>query len=178
MERYAASQRAYHTIRHVEECLACLDRVRDAAARPAEVELALWFHDVIYDPRRNDNEARSADMATRAILEAGGRDALAARIDVLIVATADHSPAEDPDTRLLLDIDLSILGAPDARFDEYERQIRQEYAWVPSADYQAARGRFLTSMLERRRIYQTEALEELEAPARINLRRALAQAAS
>ena len=132
VQRYAASQRAYHTLEHIRECLTWLERAHDAAERPAEVELALWFHDVIYDPRRNDNEARSADMATRTILEAGGSDALAARIDVLIVATADHGPVEDPDTRLLIDIDLSILGAREARFDEYERQIRQEYAWVPA----------------------------------------------
>ena len=63
LARYAEGQRAYHTLQHLGECLVHLARERDGAERPAEVALALRYHDAIYDVHRHDNEARSADWA-------------------------------------------------------------------------------------------------------------------
>ena len=170
---YREPHRAYHTERHLEECFAHFDTVASLAERPAEIELALFFHDVIYDTQRSDNEARSAQWARR-VLEDASRTAAARRVEDLIMATRHDALPEAPDARLLVDIDLSILGATPERFDEYELQIRQEYEWVPEPSFREQRAAILEQFLERPRIYNTPALhEECETQARTNLQRSL-----
>jgi predicted metal-dependent HD superfamily phosphohydrolase len=88
----------------------------------------------------------------------------------MILATKHAALAEDPDTRLLTDIDLAILGAPPARFADYERQIRQEYSWVPDVFFAAKRTEILRGFLARPRIYGTDFFRDrFEARARENL---------
>jgi predicted metal-dependent HD superfamily phosphohydrolase len=171
---YSEEQRQYHTLQHLRECLAHLDAAASLALHPAEVELALWFHDAVYDPLRNDNEERSAEWAWRSILAAGCGEDLAQRVQALVLATKGHSASDDADTRLLLDIDLAILGAAPARFDEYERQIRAEYAHVTEAEYRFGRAEVLAAFLGRPRVYLTAAFHDaLEHRARENLGRSL-----
>lgn len=55
MQRYAEPHRHYHTMRHLDECFANFEAVCHDATRPAEIELALWFHDANYDVKRHDN---------------------------------------------------------------------------------------------------------------------------
>jgi predicted metal-dependent HD superfamily phosphohydrolase len=173
---YSERHRHYHTLQHLRECLAHCDAAGTLARRPAEVELALWFHDAVYDSQRDDNEERSADWAERSVLAAGCDPAGAARVRALVLATKGHiAPAEDIDTQLLVDIDLAILGTSPQRFDEYERQIRAEYAHVPQDAYRAGRSRVLQDFLDRPRIYVTAAYHDaLEQPARANIGRTLA----
>ncbi|MDB5901054.1 MAG: hypothetical protein JWP41_4656 [Ramlibacter sp.] len=172
---YSERHRHYHTLQHLRECLAHLDAAASLARRPAEVELALWFHDAIHDPRRDDNEERSADWAASAARAGGCAADVAQRIRSLVLATKTHQPAsDDPDTRLLLDIDLAILGAAPARFAEYERQVRAEYAHVPEPDFRAARAHVLAGFAARPRIYGTDAFHDaLESRARRNLEASL-----
>src|SRR6478735_4057334 len=68
---YSEAHRKYHTLQHLSECVATLDSVRASIPHPAEVEIALWFHDAIYDTKRSDNEAQSAEWATTALSAAG-----------------------------------------------------------------------------------------------------------
>lgn len=169
---YSEQHRNYHTLQHLRECLAHADAVRTLARRPAEVELALWFHDAVYDPSRTDNEARSAQWAHASVLAAGCDAAIADRVSALVLATAGHHASDDVDTQLLLDIDLSILGSSYSRFDEYERQVRMEYAHVDDAAFRAGRLKFVDGMLARPAIYGTQVYREaLEPRARENLRR-------
>ncbi|KQT11129.1 HD domain-containing protein [Ramlibacter sp. Leaf400] len=169
-------QRHYHTLQHLRECLAHFEAASMLARRPAEVELAIWFHDAVYDPRREDNEQRSADWARDSVLAAGCDAQVADRVHALVLATRGHvAEGDDPDTRLLLDIDLAILGAAPARFDDYERQVRREYAHVDDAQWGAGRARVLRGFLGRPRIFATDAFRDaLEARARDNLARSLA----
>jgi predicted metal-dependent HD superfamily phosphohydrolase len=176
LARYGEPHRAYHTLQHLEECFSHLERARDLAERPAEVAIAIWFHDAIYDPHAADNEERSADWAASAVKEAGVGEAVAARIRQLILATRHEGEPAAGDATLLVDIDLAILGATQSRFDEYEAQIRREFVWVPEALYRATRSGILRGFLGRTRIYRTERFREwFEAAARSNLERALAR---
>ena len=65
----------------------------------------------------------------------------------LVGLTSHTDPTPDPSGRLLCDIDLAILGSEPETFDTYDRQIREEYAWVPEPEFRAARAAVLASLL-------------------------------
>lgn len=166
---YSEPQRHYHNQQHIAECLEEFDRARHLAQEPEAVELALWFHDAVYDPKASDNEERSAAMAVRC-LEAGGKPKLAAAVGSLVMATKSHSAEAGPDAGLLVDVDLSILGKSDQRFSEYEAQIREEYRWVPGLVFKPKRAEILQRFLDRKRIYATDLFaSKYEETARRNL---------
>lgn len=169
---YTEPQRQYHTLQHLGECLAVFDSVQTHAEHPHEVELALWFHDAVYDIKGHDNERRSADWARDALRDAGVDAGPAQRVHDLIMATRHTAVPSGHDEQLLVDIDLSILGAERARFDEYEQQIRKEYAYVPGFLFRRKRREILKGFLDRPTIYSTPHFHDaLEARARDNLRR-------
>jgi predicted metal-dependent HD superfamily phosphohydrolase len=176
LAEYGSSDRFYHTLKHLGECLDLAEEAVDLAERPGEVTIALWFHDVVYDTRRSDNESRSADWAEAVLMQAGAATAEAERIRELILATRHTDLPAPGDAALTVDIDLAILGAPPVRFAEYEIQIHREYAWVPELVFRPTRARILQGFLDRKRIYTTAAFaERFEAQARANLLRTLAQ---
>lgn len=168
--RWAEPHRHYHTLDHLEFCLAELDAHRALADSPDIVEVALWFHDAIYVPRAADNEARSASLAANMLRSVGVAPAFIRKVEDLILATRAHAAADDPDTDLLLDIDLSVLGAAPEDYQAYAAAIRREYAWVPETDYRAKRSAVLARFLERSRIYRhAPFFDRLEKSARANL---------
>ena len=171
---YAEPQRHYHTQQHLAECLAHFDAVWQQAQRPGEVAMALWFHDAIYDVKAKDNELRSAQWAVQALKDCGAADETCQRVHALIMATCHtETPAEastEADAKLLVDIDLAILGASPERFAEYDAQVAAEYAWVPRLVYRFKRKQVLNSFLQRDAIYLTPHFHQrLEAQARRNL---------
>jgi len=167
-------QRHYHTLEHLQECLALFDEVHTLADHSADVELALWFHDAVYQPGEDSNELKSAYLAERALGAAGLAREEAGTIRRMILATRHHARPETPDEALLLDIDLSILGAAPARFDRYEDDIRKEFYAVPWQQYVTGRRRVLRGFQDRPRIYHTGHFHDLlDAPARMNLSRSL-----
>ncbi len=165
-ERYSEPHRAYHTLQHVGECLAHLKGVRNA---PPGAAIALWFHDAIYDPRRSDNEERSAAWAGVVLEKAPIRKA----VEAMILATKTGAAAPDAGARLVVDIDLAILAAPEPRFSEYEAQIRREYAPVDDAIYKSGRLKILRSFSDQAYIYASPEFRNLETRARKNLERAI-----
>ena len=178
LARWAEPHRRYHTLQHLRECLDVFAQHRALAPRPGEVALALWFHDAVYDTARHDNEAESAAWARRVLVEAGADAACAERVHALILATRHSETPSTPDAKLLVDIDLAILGAAPARFAEYERQIRDEYGFVPEPLFRAKRAEILRGFLARPALFSTPALvDRFEAAARANLARAIADLA-
>ena len=174
LARWAEPHRRYHTLQHLRECLALFEEEAALAERPGEVAIALWFHDAVYDTSRHDNEAASADWARHVLRGAGAQADVADRVHALVMATCHAAVPVAPDARLLVDIDLAILGADAAGFYDYERQIRAEYAFVPEARFREKRAEILRAFLARPRIYATPRLAgRFEAAARANLRRAI-----
>jgi predicted metal-dependent HD superfamily phosphohydrolase len=177
--RYGEPHRAYHTLQHLAECFDWYDGARQLAERPFEVELALWFHDAIYEPRASDSEERSAAWAADALRSAGAAADVAARVSELILATKHARAESSRDQALLLDVDLSILGAPPERFREYEVQVRREYAFVPDEAFRKARAAILARFAARPRLYATDHFAtRLEAQARSNLRESIERLAA
>lgn len=159
---YSESERAYHSLQHLEECLGLFDEVRKAGHlhAPDELEMALWLHDVVYDPRGGDNEAQSAALAAEML----GDTPQAQRVADLVMLTKKHQPGTGPDDAWMIDIDLGIFAKPLPRVLEYERQIRQEYAWVAEDVYLMKRREILAGFLARPRIYLTDFFHQHHEP--------------
>ena len=177
--RYCEPHRKYHTMQHLDECFTNFAMIRREAVHPAEIELALWFHDAIYDVKNHDNELKSADWARLELLRAGAAEGTANRVHALVMVTRHNALPSTIDEQILVDIDLSVLGAEPNRFDEYETQVRAEYAWVPEPVNRSKRSEILQAFLDRNSIYSTPSSQSrLETRARSNLTRSLAKLAA
>lgn len=174
LERYGEPHRKYHSPQHLADCLRHLDDTGVTSRDRALLEIALWFHDAIYDTHRSDNEVRSARWAHRALLEAGAARSLANAVRDLVLATRHQAVPADPAARLIADIDLTILGADPDRYDQYEGEIRREYGWVPGFVFRRTRTRILKAFLDRPSVFVTpEFASRYEQAARANLAREL-----
>jgi predicted metal-dependent HD superfamily phosphohydrolase len=174
LERYSGRGRHYHTRRHLDECFARVDEFPDPVDHRHEIELALWFHDAVYDAHRSDNEEQSAGWARREVSRLGVAADVIERVDTLILATKHAAMPSSTDAQVIVDADLAILGAPAERFDEYERQVRAEYAWVPGFLFRRKRREILHAFLERPSIFSTAYFRaKYEAAARQNLQRSI-----
>jgi predicted metal-dependent HD superfamily phosphohydrolase len=172
--RYAEPHRAYHTFGHIAHCLDELDQSGHHATNVCAVELALWYHDAIYDPRATNNEQQSAALALKAARNTSRPADFWEHVRCLILATRHDSVPSDINTRLVVDIDLAILGQAESRFSAYERGIRTEYAWVSEVDFVRERGAILQSLLDRPAIYATPYFQDrYERQARLNIARSL-----
>lgn len=176
VKRHSEPHRQYHGLGHLEALFDVLEPVWDDVSEPARVELAIWYHDIVYKPLRNDNEDKSARLAVRRLTGCGADSGLVTRLARLIQATANHAGGgADHDDALFLDSDFSILGAPAAVYDEYAEAIRKEYRLVPRPIYNCGRGKFLEDALNRPRIFLTDHFEaRYGAQARENMARELA----
>jgi predicted metal-dependent HD superfamily phosphohydrolase len=172
--RYREPHRAYHDEAHIRAVLGAL---AERGVLTVELALAAWGHDLVYDPTAHDNEEKSAEAFDRWLAGHGAGTAMRERVGALILATRHAAPPTDREEALLVDADLSVLGASEPVFDAYDRAIRLEYGHVPEAAYRLGRAKVLQSILDRTRIFKTPEFASLEAPARRNLARALTKLA-
>ena len=170
---YGGSDRHYHAHRHLEDVLSLLDEHRARFESPVQAELALWFHDAIYAIPSQRNEERSAELCGAFLASVGAVSAFPMAQAMILATTHDGSPCADPDTALMLDIDLAGFARPWNKFDADNERIRAEFAIYDEATYRAGRVAFLRGLLDRGPIYRT--LTDLEAPARANIERHIAE---
>ena len=177
--RYGEPARAYHTATHIAAMLEGFAEVQSQAISPASLILAILFHDVVYNPHRNDNETASAAFAATALAGQGLAPQLMARVTDLIAATqhgAATPDAADVDCALLLDLDLAVLGGTPQAYRAYADAIRFEYAHVPDAAYRLGRAHVLRQFLTQPQIYRTAQFrKQLELRARENLAQEISQ---
>lgn len=152
---YSEKHRAYHTLEHIEACFRHLDATLGQSKYPQEIELALWFHDVIYQPFSATNEEESAILAKEFLSLNSVEPEIVERINDLIILTKDHTMPQSTDARLMLDIDLSILGTEAHIYEQFEKNVRKEYKRVPAFIFKKKRKEILKSFVERPRIYHT-----------------------
>lgn len=178
LARYRESHRCYHTLEHIDACLVWLDWYRGVAESSAQIELAIWYHDAVYDPSAHDNESRSAQLCRAQLFALGVGETTIDRVARHIQATQRHA-ATSGDSRLVVDLDLTILGAVPHAFDRFEAQIRAKYAHIPDALFAAGRSAVLQRFLAKPALFQTAAIrEQLEQSARDNLERRIAELAN
>lgn len=166
---YAEDHRKYHNLSHIDRMLGWLDATGQCMI---PVELAIWFHDAIYNPLGKDNEKLSAGYFTEQ-LGPYISDQLANDVERLILATdASRLRTGNDDENLIIDIDLSILGASPEDYTAYRKSIRSEYSAVPETKFIAGRRSILNRFLSER-IYTTASFEKLERQARLNIQHEL-----
>ena len=175
--RYNETQRAYHSLQHIQQLFLQFEQIKHHLNELHIIALALYYHDVIYDPRRSDNELKSAEYMVEAL-----RCYLSAEqcqhIYALIMMTATHELHEclDKDTvsdaAYLLDMDLSILGTPWSEYEVYAQAVRQEYRHIANEDYRTGRITVLQKLLSHPVLYLTAYYHnQFEVQARDNIKR-------
>ncbi len=176
LRQHYDTNRSYHDLIHVLQLLELLDRFVDRApdANRDAVELAIWYHDAVYEPGAADNEARSAALLRRSFASVLA-PALLDQVDELIQATTHERRPDDPVARLLVDLDLAPLAASPRRFVAQSQSLRHEYAAIPDEVYYPGQAQLFRRLLERPRLYLTDTLAPLESLARRNLLARLAE---
>ncbi|MBR9706128.1 N-methyl-D-aspartate receptor NMDAR2C subunit [Candidatus Pacearchaeota archaeon] len=176
---YFVPLRQYHNHNHVMECLKDFDRVKKHTQSPDLLEFAIFYHDAIYNTRSKTNEEDSANMALRHLSQSGLEFYEIETVDNLILATKHVQTPRDMSSKLIVDIDLAILGKDQETFDRYEWGIRHEYSWVSPNDFKIGRAQILQGFLDRDHIYNTQFFQGLyEAQAQENLKRSITKLAA
>lgn len=156
---YQQKDRFYHNLHHLYECFILFDEVKHLLNKPNLVALALFYHDIIYDSKNNDNELNSANFAKNQLKNKIPDDGLSI-IYQYILATKNHqnylTDKNFYDLNYLLDIDLAILAQNKKRFLEYNAQIRKEYKWVSSWIYYPKRHFILYHFYQKSPLFLTD----------------------
>jgi len=174
LAKYNEKHRHYHNVNHIEAVLKHLEKNKHLAKDYKAIELALWFHDAIYKVFSSSNELDSANWARDFLQNNGVENAFIDKVHTLIMATLHDASPVDSDEKLMVDIDLSILGSTPNTYHLFEGWIRKEYKLVPSLIYKKKRKEILTKFLDRKRIYSHEYFyEKLENNARKNISQAI-----
>jgi predicted metal-dependent HD superfamily phosphohydrolase len=176
--RYSESHRKYHNLDHIGMCYRefyCADSTFPKPENIDAIQLAILFHDVIYNPRSSYNEEDSA-MYFRRYCESYLSPELTNKTVDLIIATKYHTKYKPSatDVDIIKDVDLAILGTVPESFSAYEKQIRKEYDYLSDSDYRYGRKEFFGLMLEKPMIYSTPYFQQkYEVFARSNILKAL-----
>lgn len=168
---YSSTGRFYHTLQHIQQILETIEQMRPLAKNFPVIQLAAWFHDVIYNSKCQDNEERSGEYAAIAFTQLKIPISTVESVQNLILNTKNHqATSSDIDSQIFLDADLAILGSPELEYKAYTQAIRQEYFWVNQQSYIVGRQQVLSNFLQRKRIYFTKQMfVRLESNARWNL---------
>lgn len=179
---YGEPVRHYHTLQHLREMFQHFELAKDhfTFSSPHLVTLAVFFHDIIYEPKKPDNEERSADKfeeyaAETKVLSDGDIE----KVKSWIMLTKSHSAGigeNSADEHYFLDMDMAVLGRPEADYDKYASQIRAEYIHVPEELYRSKRAQILEDFFTRLPLFSTRLFQkQFEDQAKTNLRREISR---
>ncbi|XP_048731044.1 uncharacterized protein LOC125648151 isoform X2 [Ostrea edulis] len=163
-QRYNESQRHYHTLRHLEEMFQHFDQFQNELIHPELVSLAIFFHDIIYDPKAPDNEERSADVFVQFSQEAGNlKENQVEKVKEWILLTKAHTIQDnaEKDLQYFLDMDMAVLGRSSEEYKKYAEQIRKEYSHVPDPEFRKRRSAILQDFTQRQRIFASDEFNKM-----------------
>jgi predicted metal-dependent HD superfamily phosphohydrolase len=176
VQHYAEGRRVYHNLGHLYDLFKKMDRHQEDVTDIKAVELAIWYHDIVYDPMSKDNEEKSAILCAKRLKTLGLDISFKEKVYKLIRSTKTHTieswdnESDKKDNEFLLDLDLSILGSKGDKYVKYTSQIRREYNIVPAFLYFSGRKKVLKNFLEKERLFKTNSFyEKYEKTARANI---------
>lgn len=168
---YSEPHRKYHTLAHLTWLFDRLETHADEIGDPARLAFATWYHDIVYDPRRTDNEAKSAERAMKELDQLGASSELRSHVVQLILATKHHTRGgRDYDDNIFLDADFAILGSDETTYRTYLTNVRAEYAHLDDQAWTTGRSTFLKVIASSDRVFRTGIFEgEYAEQARRNI---------
>lgn len=169
--KYSEDTRFYHNLSHIKFLLTLYESLQNQIQERSAVRFSIWFHDVMYDTKRNDNEEASARLASEVLEKLSVNTKIIELVTEMILATKSHNGQNlSEDAKLFLDMDLAILGMSKDIYEKYNNAIRAEYAWVPEETFRTGRRKILQNFIERDRIYFTDEMQtRFEEQARRNI---------
>jgi predicted metal-dependent HD superfamily phosphohydrolase len=160
ISKYSEPHRSYHNLSHVYSLLMMAEEYYDFIENPILFELSIWFHDLIYDPSRNDNEEKSAERALE-LLSPFLADSFLENLKQMILSTIEHAPIlKDQDNELFLDLDMSVLATEPTIYNQYTAAIRKEFSIFSDELYQAGRKSVLEKFMAGDQIFLTDFFKE------------------
>lgn len=171
LAHYSEPHRHYHNRHHIFSLLQLAQHYQSLVQDFNTMQWAIWFHDVIYDPKRHDNEKQSAQLAIQSLQELKIDQSTITSVEAMILMTATHDGQQlSSDMQIFSDLDLVILGASKMHYQAYAQAIRQEYHWVSDQEYQQGRGQILKHLIQRPHIYLNAVIRrDYEQTARNNI---------
>ena len=173
-QNYSQPDRYYHTLDHIKASLTHLDNIREQSNQPDALEMAVWFHDAVYDSRATNNELQSAKLFARMAND----NALRRFIDTvqrLIMVTVHPSRPESRDEEFMVDIDLLSFGLPWAQFIALGEFARQEFPHLSDREFDENELKFFELLADRPQFYFSDFFcDRYEAQARANLQKKIA----
>lgn len=171
---YSEPHRVYHTLEHISSCLSAFAQPRFLAPNYQAIEFAIWYHDTVYNPRNNNNEEQSAQLAVEAARRAGLNGGFPERVGKLILSTKPGAQVRSLECMFMHDVDLSVLGKGSPEFNRYEKGVRAEFSHQTDEEYREWRMPFFAGLLAKPSIYRTGCFSAVyEIHARENLHKAV-----
>jgi predicted metal-dependent HD superfamily phosphohydrolase len=169
-KNYSNKKRFYHTIEHLENLLAQLVEIKTELKNWDTILFTLFYHDIIYNSLKSDNEEKSAELADKRMKQLSVSTEIIENTKFQILATKSHKISSDSDTNYFTDADLSILGQSWEAYSTYFKNVRKEYSFYPDLIYKPGRKKVLKHFLSMDSIYKTDYFhKKFEARAKENL---------
>lgn len=173
-QNYSNKKRHYHTLQHLENLLGQLVEVKNEIKDWDTVLFTLYYHDVVYNALKSDNEEKSAELAVKRMEQIAVPDEIIKLCAAQILATKSHLKSSDSDTNYFTDTDLSVLGQPWKTYSAYYKNVRKEYAIYPDLIYNPGRKKVLIHFLTMDNIFKTDLFyQKFEMQAKKNLQQEL-----
>ena len=170
---YSQKHRKYHNLNHLNEMFSYFDVFVDELDHPEEVAFAIFYHDIIYNVLKSNNEEKSAKIAVKYLSVMKIEAEVINRVNQLILDTKTHQTLTN-DGNFLMDFDLAILGQPEKEYQLYTSQIREEYKVFPNIIYTKGRKKVLQHFLDNEAIFKTAFFyDKFEKQAKSNLQQEL-----
>ena len=169
---YSNKKRHYHTLQHLENLLAQLTGVKSEIQNWESILFSLYYHDLVYNPLKSDNEEKSAERAENGMKQISVPNQTITLVKQHILATKSYLESTNCDTNYFTDADLSVLGQSWEDYSQYYKNVRNEYAIYPDFVYNPGRKKVLNHFLSMDRIFKTDWFyQRLELQAKQNLKK-------
>jgi predicted metal-dependent HD superfamily phosphohydrolase len=135
-----------------------MKKIKNMFENVFEAEAAIWFHDIIYNIGSKTNENESAEYAERYLKEIGVEDNISIEKVKSMIINTDYSLKNkvlSNDEKLLIDLDMSILGSLRKDYNKYCENIRKEHESISEEDFYRGRLIFIENMLSKNSIFKT-----------------------